>query len=88
MNINTPVEVAPEGIARYVDLCVDVVYEPSSGARVIDEDELGQAASEGYLPPELAEDALALARSVKEDVGKLGVEGAAEIARRYSVSVT
>jgi hypothetical protein len=65
-NVQTPTELAP-GLARYVDLEVDVARQGAPGAEVIevqDLDDLERAAAGGGVPPALAE----LARELAEEV--------------------
>lgn len=59
-NIQTPAEIA-DGMARYVDLEVDVMRMPDGSVTVVDEDDLAAAVRVGGIDRETAEAARGLA---------------------------
>ena len=63
LNICTPVECFPSAV-RYVDLHIDVIKHPDGSVTTVDEDELQMSVDDGDIPPELAERARSVARSV------------------------
>lgn len=64
VNICTPIEVFPEAV-RYIDLHVDVI-KVDGETRIVDEEELNEAVSEGRIDSEVAEEALRVAEGVEE----------------------
>ena len=66
INVNTPPELTPAGDVAYMDLLVDVVAVGGE-LRVVDEDQLARAVEEGVAPPDAAQVALEVARSIASD---------------------
>ncbi len=66
-NINTPVEVYPDG-ARYVDLEVDIVKWPDGMKEIIDKDKLAQHYEDGVISEKLYRSVLRIAQEVYERV--------------------
>lgn len=64
VNVCTPVELFPES-ARYVDLHVDVVKHADGTVERVDDDELEEAAEEGFVPEPLADRARTVATSIE-----------------------
>lgn len=59
VNVSTPVEIFPDAV-RYVDLHVDVVKHADGTVEAVDEDELEESVTDGYVSRELADEALAV----------------------------
>jgi hypothetical protein len=64
-NIQTPAEIA-NGVARYIDLEVDVVRMPDGRVTVVDEDDLTAAVRVGGIDRATADAALMLARRLAD----------------------
>lgn len=69
-NINTPPEVSMKGI-RYLDLYVDVVKRPGEEPRIIDLDQLEDAAEKGYITEALRESAMEEAEKARKMLSSL-----------------
>ncbi len=63
VNINTPIELYPDRV-RYIDLEIDVVKEPSSSIKIIDEGALQRAVEAGFVSEKLAQRAKAIAQEL------------------------
>jgi len=66
-NINTPVEIYPDG-ARYVDLEVDIVKWPDGKKEIIDREKLAQHYEEGIISEKLYRAVLRITQEVYERV--------------------
>ena len=64
-NIQTPAEIRGDRVS-YIDLEVDVVRLPNGQVAVVDEDDLAAAVRVGGIRPDVAHDALALARRLAD----------------------
>ncbi|AMQ18434.1 DUF402 domain-containing protein [Thermococcus peptonophilus] len=66
-NINTPVEIYPDG-ARYVDLEVDIVKWPDGKKEIIDQEELKEHYEEGIISEKLYRAVLRITQEVFERI--------------------
>ncbi|RLF09936.1 MAG: hypothetical protein DRJ98_07225 [Thermoprotei archaeon] len=69
-NISTPPEIKP-GKIKYVDLCIDVVWSPKQGVKVIDEEELKEMVKKRSLTVKVGEKALNIAYCLAEELSRV-----------------
>lgn len=70
ININTPLEFFP-GKVRYIDLDIDVIVRPNGRTELVNETNLIDLVSEGYIDKKLYEKALSIADdAVKDKISK------------------
>lgn len=76
-NVSTPPEFKP-GVVRYLDLCVDVVWSPRAGVKVVDEEEVEAMVEAGHLSRRLADKAISVAHELAEELIRSGPSGLLE----------
>ncbi len=68
VNVNTPVEICPNGIIKYIDLYVDITIKADGTYSIVDLDQLEKSYAEGIVQYDLYSRALEVVDEVKRHI--------------------